>query len=696
MKVQTFLSSCHGLILDLALEPRECTSHSFKAMFALATEWLSQWWQLTTDDQFLRCRISRRPSLKTTLPLFAFVYLASDAATLLAGDNPSWWLIADSVCFLAACAYRLSSIPTESLLVDVAAVALVTIVIGIQEVDNALTVVYQPTLGLDWIPIYQLFAALAGLHGLVAVWLWWLSAVWLAVLCLPGMRAGVSPGDYLQDIVFTSLIAAASMCIEFAMASLYHEWQAQLRCNQKLLEGATDGFGVVDCITGFVLEACEPQDAETLASPSLVGQPLQSGIDDSQSDALSKFFGTTSPSLAPVPVLVTWTKDNVEFEVKLLPFELQGSKIGFSVQMVGEVRMRSAKAPDTVLLREGDASAAPSGAMSEEAAATEAAAAAAAAVRRSRRRIKGKGRLKDGGERGSAASPVASSDDSGGGDKSNRGAPVSDAVRVLPDGAFATTAQPLLSRTSLRARCPTDNKSQSNRSRDTLSLSSWSLTISSTRGSEASTAKRRRKVITSTTGTQTPSSWHTKPPAPLTLSSFPSFTQAKAARRAKLARRTAAAVEEGRPRMPAFEATPKATRLHTLQTIARSCNVSGSGCCPKHIAWMGLQSLITDVLLQPCGKFKCFSGWQCPQCLAVHDYEDGSDVDEEEKYEDQLCVFCIDTVTPVLPSGRISPKGETDPAGSASDSISAECISGCEADLEVQQHPDEPPLSDSS
>jgi len=452
--------------------------------------------------------------------------------------------------------------------------------------------------GSAWYPVTMVCMALAGVHSLAVVWLW---ALTMVAWCV-GLGAGMPEAAalYWEPIVsLTMLIGAGSIALEFAMALLHREWQTQLGCKETLLEQVTDGFGAVDAQTG-VIHAASPKLLETLGS-SLVGQTLASALSDEDCAALVKFFGEAVPGGSPPEaVLLTWTSEEVEFDVRMVPYHLEGSRVGFCVQRMGEQRFCNR--------RPGEAAADAEEEAEEEASQQQ-------------------------------QPPVFVTEEAGG------AAAVSPQAVQVARIEQGDAAPPSLQHGAVRL--PT------RRSLGTLSLSSWSLSCDGSTAAPAAThQQQKKKVEMRTVGTQV----HPQPqtlPAPLSASSVPKEGQAKALQKRHMKRVCKAKVVEGRAHLKHFTATPLATRGNALQHLLSSFNVDGKGCCSRHIAWMGVQELVTAELLQPCGAFDFFTEWQCPECDALNNFDtfppmDDSDSDSGQPL--QLCCVCHELVEPQLSS----------------------------------------------
>jgi len=129
--------------------------------------------------------------------------------------------------------------------------------------------------------------------------------------------------------------------------------------------------------------------------------------------------------------------------------------------------------------------------------------------------------------------------------------------------------------------------------------------------------------------------------------------KAAAAKRKRLARVSKGVVEEGRPSLAMFEATPKSSRKKCLENLVQSSNISGKGCCPKHIAWMAVYWLVADELLSQCGHIELHSDWQCPVCFGLNRFASSS-VSAKARQLEQVCLVCKEVVSPVLAGEQVT------------------------------------------
>eukprot|EP00971_Amphidinium_carterae_P239959 4763657-Amphidinium_carterae.1 len=187
-----------------------------------------------------------------------------------------------------------------------------------------------------WSPFGNLLAfvglVLVGIHTFVAPF-----------VLLPGVivvLTRASTAELLPYLGLGIILWTISMQFEYATAYLFRQLQAELACNQRLLDGATDGFGVVDSEHGVVVSA-SPKMLSTFGCSEMQGQHLDAFVDSGDVGNLAGFLGAAvhdSVPQVPVPVLVTCSSQKMQFDVRMVPYKMDGFKIGFIVQMVGERR----------------------------------------------------------------------------------------------------------------------------------------------------------------------------------------------------------------------------------------------------------------------------------------------------------------------------------------------------------------------
>eukprot|EP00403_Amphidinium_massartii_P034941 CAMPEP_0178450490 /NCGR_PEP_ID=MMETSP0689_2-20121128/43153_1 /TAXON_ID=160604 /ORGANISM="Amphidinium massartii, Strain CS-259" /LENGTH=701 /DNA_ID=CAMNT_0020075961 /DNA_START=57 /DNA_END=2163 /DNA_ORIENTATION=- len=583
------------------------------------------WWDTTTNRSFLTSKISRRASWRVTFPLVCFFFFLLDIIGVFVGDSKAAarWMVIDGCFFAVATKFAFSPAATSTLMPDAVLAFVLSIVCCCVDVSSSDVEVNCASFGPFWLSYGMMVSFFLGFHGLLTVWLWILGAV----NCL---TSSLDRSICVQVMADSAVIGCGCLIMEFTIASLYQKLQMELDCNQRLLDSATDGFGIVDSLTGKIVQAsnkmCERFVASD-ASGTVVGMQLSSFVAHRDQVALGGFFGDAQHGLPPKAVLVTCIVADTNFEARLVPYKLQGTQIGFGVQIVGEMRVAAPVAEESPF------------------AADEAATAASAPLH---------------------SDPLCWQGTSlpQGEDLAEEAAMDSGISQVTPSTVPVTLSS--VRGVLLIAVCwAVVDVAVWEANKGTLSLSSWSLSCagspvdhSGTHGGGAAPSSMSaaasnknstvKKVDTRTIGIQV--HLRAKPPAPMAASTVPEDKAEKATRRRRLARASAAVVEEGKPHLVTFKATPRSTRVNSLNMIVKSCNVSGTGCCPRHIAWMCLHGLISEELLGECGHLELHSSWQCPDCLALNDFDSDVDMDDEEDMEsEQVCNLCNSLVTPLLP-----------------------------------------------
>jgi len=606
----------------------------FLKIFARLARCLRHWWHVTTDADYLQSRISRRQSWKASLNIIVLIGFAVDFASAARGECEWWWPVADLPNLVVAGCYSVSHIRSDNLCVDCLVTAILVCGVGAcyasytsqdfpdQQADNSTS-----QLGFGWLPGIMAVAGFLGVHSLSVITLWVVSVLWCLAVTLPTTASVL---EFWQPILTTTSICFASVGMEFTVALLFREWQRQLRCTENLLEGATDGFGAVDCSSGVILEA-SPKLLETLGAP-LVGHPLTSRVvHHGDTVSLAKLLGDAEKSLLPESVLVTWSAPGGKFEldVRIMPYQVLDSRIDFCLQSVGEKRSPAiALASSHLQPQQQEAEAG-----TPDAPGVGAAPAAAAA---------------DGpGDVMAAADSCTES--------------------LVPSAGQGQQQQP-----------PAPIKA----TRGTLSLSSWSFSCGGSNNgdvsafplpqeaaatvTEAVTVESKKKVDTRTVAVQVDPPAQ-KPPAPMAASTATQAQRSGAFRKKRAARAWRAAVVEDKPKLQQFKATPKSTRSNGFRQLVLSFNSGGQGCCQRHISWMGAQGIVTEEMLKPCSRMPLSEGWQCPECLALND--DQAFAELHAVFDDDLpflvCGLCHEMVDPSLLANNQKNMGIADDSGDA-------------------------------
>eukprot|EP00971_Amphidinium_carterae_P112261 2223740-Amphidinium_carterae.1 len=158
-------------------------------------------------------------------------------------------------------------------------------------------------------PFLVVIATFLGLHSSVVPLIF--------AACLVAVLRYGSMTDGLPTILLTAVFGCGSMTFEFAVASLFRELHTELECNQLLLDGATDGFGVVDS-ENCVLVTASPKMLETFGYRSVQGQRLDTLVDTADHGVLAKFFGSVAKGVHPAPVLLTCSSQCSQFDIRLV------------------------------------------------------------------------------------------------------------------------------------------------------------------------------------------------------------------------------------------------------------------------------------------------------------------------------------------------------------------------------------------
>eukprot|EP00971_Amphidinium_carterae_P109866 2176419-Amphidinium_carterae.1 len=76
---------------------------------------------------------------------------------------------------------------------------------------------------------------------------------------------------------------------------------------------------------------------ESFGCHAMQGLRLDTFVDPSDQLALRQFLGVLGNE-QPDPILITCSSNASQFDVRLVPYKMNGSTMGFCVQMVGEAQ----------------------------------------------------------------------------------------------------------------------------------------------------------------------------------------------------------------------------------------------------------------------------------------------------------------------------------------------------------------------
>jgi len=565
------------------------------------------WFRTTTNRDYLQSPISRRRWWKWFWPTITTLALVSDAAAVVAGSG-AWSTVCGDAAFL-----------------------LITLLVCVRYTLQLTTIRADLVLGLSFlanVAWWMLQLSLAK-DGLITLDAGSLSMVILFFCCL-GVHSSISlltlvcgiiskicfAASEWEDIMYCILelmiSSAAAVILEFCIASLYQDLQAKAACNQQLLDFATDGFGAVQSASWRLTQVSQKM-AETFAcsEAELIGRPLDELIDERDRGYVKTFLDDAAKGSAPAASLVTASAGGWQFEVRLMPYKIDadGAQIGFCMQLVGEMRAIEPSTSTTKCEKPAanaqspDCPAAGGGEVLEESE---------------------EARLAHQSSQGEENEELAS----------------------------AAPASSLQEQLALK-----EAPSKPTRPLGTLSLSSWTASAPSVK--IALPKKDMRTQATQTGESQR----RRKPPAPLAAAtgnlqfaighprgvgvsrklgsgSRPRMTSKSGQQRCLPDVR----VEEGRPVLSRYSSTPRSTRGNCLHSLAKSFNITGVGCCSKHVGYMALYDVLMEELLGSCGNLVLNSDWQCPDCLSLNKWQEDDDSDSDgccsAGHLEQLCMVC--------------------------------------------------------
>mmetsp|Transcript_62006 Transcript_62006/g.147908 ORF Transcript_62006/g.147908 Transcript_62006/m.147908 type:complete len:647 (-) Transcript_62006:250-2190(-) len=571
---------------------------------------LLHWFQTTTNEDYLQSPISRRRSWKWVWPVFNTLGLVSDAAALAAGSGNLSIVCADAALVLITLlvcvrySFQLATVRAD-------------FVLGVSLLANYLWCNVQLAsnpfaLDTGSLSIVILLFSCLGIHSSV-------SLLTLGFGIVSQILLGRRLGDVIGVVFQLSVASASAVILEFCIACLFKDLQAKARCNQQLLDFATDGFGAVQSASWRLTQVSQKM-AETFAcsEAELIGRPLDELIDERDRGYVKTFLDDAAKGSAPAASLVTASAGGWQFEVRLMPYKIDadGAQIGFCMQLVGEMRAIETTSP-----------AAQCGSL-------------AAAGHQ-------EGQPCPSDAEGEAMLACQSSADE---------QQPQELRCTAPSSSFVQQAEAM-------------EASRPSRPLGTLSFSSWTISAPSVKDFNMRLKKKEMMTQATQTGeTQR----RRKPPAPLAAATGNlqcaawqpgggrgTGRQPKSRHRGtsssgrQQGRLPDVRIEEGRPVLSRFSPTPRSTRGNCLNGLVKSFNITGPGCCSKHVGYMALYDVLLEELTGSCGNLTLNSDWQCPDCLSLskwqEDVDSASDDDSGSAGLEQFCMMCGTVVeNPIL------------------------------------------------
>jgi len=468
----------------------------------------------------------------------------------------------------------------------------------------------------------MVFTVFIGVHTLV-----------VPLICsvtMLGVVMATTWDDAFPILVLTATTATVCFQFEYSVAHMYRQLRAERDCNQRLLDSATDGFGVVDCNSGVLLNV-SPKMMDSFDCNDMQGQHLESYVDTFDQAALRTFLGVAD-NKQPDPILITCLSKTSQFEVRLVPYKMDGTTMGFCVQTVGESRSNVV-----------DRVAAPASCHTEGGHLHE--------TMKQHPHIDVDMSQLDPEEPSTQPPELLGVDDP----HKHRGG--FDVTAKLTEKSLSSLGQ---------AKSPDKRLS-------TLSLSSWSLSYKETRigeqGPRLCQAHSDPIGERCEVGTQTVGEHRRRKPPPMpsvlgvNIEEGEPLVQRRADGRRKRSKNTprrllctTAQLSEDKVGVRGFSPTPLHTQVNALSQLASRLNVAGVGCCSKHIVWTAILRSVSEELRTTCGQHMFYTAWQCPECLALNEWDDlpGSSGTE------QLCAVCGGLVLPRLRVEQVSSESEID------------------------------------
>mmetsp|Transcript_23397 Transcript_23397/g.54413 ORF Transcript_23397/g.54413 Transcript_23397/m.54413 type:complete len:736 (-) Transcript_23397:204-2411(-) len=641
------------------------------------------WWRTTTDRPFLESTISRRAAWKWVVPFFSTANLFTDMMGCLSGSADLSFLVTDVPFFLATYYFAWYGYPIGTIFTDVVLGGFIAVACYWQQQQVVLhnDAVSDSAAGVFGAVVFlevSIILTILGVHSIIAILLFLLC-------CLSMLNTPMLLGDKIQIVMTTAVTSLGSGLLEFCIAFAFKEWQSESECNRRLVDLATDGFGVVDGATGVLLHV-SPKMAETVGcEEKVLGQRLDTFIDPRDVAALQQFYGSRCSNgevQPPQAVLVTCISSAYFFEVRLVPYKLHedSTNIGFCVQLVGEKRSAEQSVPRDANRQPREADPPPhldvrerrgGGNLDVEEGAGAADAAGCVAAGQTIQDLQESSGAVEVIDKDIAALTDVEDTESQvlqlmpqSAARSEDGAKLV-AMRLAGPSAAGPPPPPLLGVLPevkvLDESCLPDNASL------TLSLSSFTpsgvATSSAAAAAGGGGADRRARlpaVETRTIAVQVggAAAWRDKrkppkPPDPLLANKLAGACAAAASTSSRTKQHSSymkvklrlppARVQESRSAFTEdFVPTPKYTRRNALNDLVLSCNVSGSGCCFKHIAYMAVFDEVMEQLNARCSDLTLKSDWQCPHCYALNRFEDAEPWSGKEpgSVSDEICMTC--------------------------------------------------------
>ena len=311
---------------------------------------VQNWWRCTTHVLFLSSTASRRGSRVAWL-LFAVCNYALDIKKGVA-DLPTGSLLGKAYTvpdlLLIIVVTITLRMPRASTSADALTVCFLTIGFTSLDVRTLRNDSYLQTLKEQ--PYDELYWAIlmlwTGLHS---------SAVFLYITVTSAFTVWLGAVDV--DLViwiyfFGCCCTLGGMVIDYSIAKLILELEAQRSATECLLDHASDGFCTVNITSGIVTYASSKLE-NTLHTNELKGMCLDQFVQPSDVALLQNLYASVATNCKLKPVMLTCRTlthvDNMQrnsnesdvfqvFDAKLIPYSSDSKNLSISIQVLGELR----------------------------------------------------------------------------------------------------------------------------------------------------------------------------------------------------------------------------------------------------------------------------------------------------------------------------------------------------------------------
>jgi len=542
------------------------------------------WWEVTSSPAYLTSKLSRRGTWDWALPMWPAASLLADVISLLlSGDQETRTrsVVVIDILWLAV-SLVLTKAPRSTLWPDAGMTAYFVLSFIVGGVSDTVS----PYLMQISTPIVMVVGLLLGLHS-------FLSIAMLLAVCFLSYWVDLETFYRVEYPAQTFLCCTTSLIMEYLVASSYLQGQRILAEKFKLLDVATDGWGVLDRQT-YTFTGFSEKLAQTLGRSDLIGVPLKALVCWRDHDALENVLRSAAQdqglggNIGFAHSLLTIRCSEMVFDARLIVHGLSTSEtIDICLVVVGEIRKQ-----DSTTGLSSATTAPPTRSLPDNMRLPALPPSSTSGLR---------------SEAGDSCHPMARMG------------------LVLPP--------PLPSRSSHRGSVRSRSiRSSGYDASDSEVEVEWAapaadgasvLSIDDL-GASAQGVPRRSVAL------QTPRWLATigrrdaagqSPPGTVRANGAGSTSSASSMRRY----RNLGHIKRSTLQLSHFEATPVATRTQALQQMVRSCNTGLVWqCCAMHASWQSMLEIINHNLAKRCERLEVpHTDWQCPHCKAMNERQAG-------------------------------------------------------------------------